>query len=97
MKVLQANSIILSKGPFIKDVSSNFSFLTIVQPTWTVKALSEALPNLTYVIEHFGLSKKAAVISNFCLIGKIHHTSNDLIGLQDFHAYSDLRSTQRVR
>ena len=24
-------------------------------------------------IEHFGLSKKAAVISNFCLIGKIHH------------------------
>ena len=24
-------------------------------------------------VEHFGLSKKAAVISNFCLIGKIHH------------------------
>ena len=24
-------------------------------------------------IEHFGLSKKAAVVSNFCLIGKIHH------------------------
>ena len=24
-------------------------------------------------IEHFGLSKKAAVISNFCLFGKIHH------------------------
>ena len=24
-------------------------------------------------IEHFGLSKKAAVISNFCLIGKINH------------------------
>ena len=24
-------------------------------------------------IEYFGLSKKAAVISNFCLIGKIHH------------------------
>ena len=23
--------------------------------------------------EHFGLSKKAAVVSNFCLIGKIHH------------------------
>ena len=23
--------------------------------------------------EHFGLSKKAAVESNFCLIGKIHH------------------------
>ena len=24
-------------------------------------------------IEHFALSKKAAVVSNFCLIGKIHH------------------------
>ena len=24
-------------------------------------------------IEHFVLSKKAAVVSNFCLIGKIHH------------------------
>ena len=24
-------------------------------------------------IEHFGLSKKAAVVSNFCLIGKIPH------------------------
>ena len=24
-------------------------------------------------IEHFGLSQKAAVVSNFCLIGKIHH------------------------
>ena len=24
-------------------------------------------------MEHFGLSKKAAVVSNFCLIGKIHH------------------------
>ena len=24
-------------------------------------------------VEHFGLSKKAAVVSNFCLIGKIHH------------------------
>ena len=35
-------------------------------------------------IEHFGLSKKAAVVSNFCL----------MIGLQDFHDYSDLRSTQ---
>ena len=23
-------------------------------------------------IEHFGLSKKAAVVSNFCLVGKIH-------------------------
>ena len=23
--------------------------------------------------EHFGLSKKAAVVSNFCSIGKIHH------------------------
>ena len=23
--------------------------------------------------EHFGLSKKAALVSNFCLIGKIHH------------------------
>ena len=24
-------------------------------------------------IEHFGLSKKAALVSNFCLIGKIRH------------------------
>ena len=24
-------------------------------------------------IEHFGLSKKAAMVSNFCLIGKIRH------------------------
>ena len=24
-------------------------------------------------IEHFGLSKKAAMVSNFCLIGTIHH------------------------
>ena len=24
-------------------------------------------------IEHFALSKKAVVVSNFCLIGKIHH------------------------
>ena len=24
-------------------------------------------------IEHFGLSKKANVVSNFCLIGKVHH------------------------
>ena len=24
-------------------------------------------------IEHFGLSQKPAVVSNFCLIGKIHH------------------------
>ena len=41
-------------------------------------------------IEHFGLSKKAAVVSNFCLIGKIHH--NFLVPKMielDFHAYSD--------
>ena len=24
-------------------------------------------------IEHFGFSKKAAVVSNFCLLGRIHH------------------------
>ena len=26
-----------------------------------------------FQIEKFGLSKKAAVVSNFCLIGKIYH------------------------
>ncbi len=73
-------------------------FFTIVQPKY--------LPSETTVrkivkldqIEHFGLSKKAAVVSNFCLIGKIHR--NFLVpkmielGCKQFHAYSDPRSTQ---
>ena len=45
-------------------------------------------------IEHFGLSKKAAMISNFYLIGKIHHNFLVPKMIEDFHAYSDLRSTQ---
>ena len=48
------------------------------------------------------LSKKAAVVSNFCLIGKISHNflvprMIELHSLQDFHVYSNLRSTQSER
>ena len=47
------------------------SFLTIVHllvPENTVRKIVKFDQ-----IEHFGLSKKAAVVSNFCLIGKIRY------------------------
>ena len=47
------------------------SFLTIVHLLVlenTVRKIVKFDP-----IEHFVLSQKAAVVSNFCLIGKIHH------------------------
>ena len=57
-----------------------------------VKKLSQ---NFRLILNIFTI-KKAAVVSNFCLIGKIHHNFlvPRMIRLQDFHAYSDLRSTQ---
>ena len=50
-------------------------------------------------IFQFELSKEAVVVSNFYLIRKILHNflvpkMIELACLQDFHAYSDLRSTQ---
>ena len=48
-------------------------FMTIVQPTCTLKTLSEALPNLTKLNILDYLKKLPWYISNFCLIGKIHH------------------------
>ena len=47
------------------------SFLTIVHllvPENTVKKIVKFDQ-----IEHYGLSQKAAVVSKFCLTGKIHH------------------------
>jgi hypothetical protein len=41
----------------------------IVQPICLLKIQKEASPNF----EKFGLSKKTAIVSNFCLIGKIPH------------------------
>ena len=44
------------------------SFLTIVQPTCALKTLNETFSNLAIWIN------QAAVVSNFCLIGKSHHS-----------------------
>ena len=41
-------------------------------PIFTLKTLSETLPNLTK-LKNLNYLKKAAVVSNFCLIGKISH------------------------
>ena len=50
--------------------------MTIVQPTLQPTGPSEnTVRKIVKLdqIEHFGLSKKAVLVSNFCLIGKIHH------------------------
>ena len=48
---------------------------TMVQPTCNLLAHWTHWPKIFKLdkIEHFGLSKKAALVSNFCLIGKICH------------------------
>ena len=77
MKVLQANSIILGtrklwrifsiKQKFSTTAAQSLSILVMFLIVFTLKTLSETLPNLSK-LKFFELSKKAVVVSNFCTI-----------------------------
>ena len=71
------------------SIWSSLGLFTNVQQAWCANGLSQKLSGLKHLI-----FKKAVVIFNFCLIGNIRHNFLVTRLIEDFHVYSDTRSTQ---